>query len=358
MKRHLMFLILLCVILAPLSAKSYAEWQTSMGSFRCILHEDLVPITANNFIDLARANFYDGLIFHRVIDGFVIQDGCPLGNGYGGPGYTIPDEFCDELRHDGPGVLAMANAGPNTGGSQYYITLAATPWLDDSYSIFGNVIAGLDTVMAIGSVPTDDNDRPIEPVVIDSIRIFDFSIDGIYPEETELTYPVGTALFFMVLAVGNDITPIFNWTVNDEFAGDNLNMNYTFSDAGDYEVKCTVSDGTYAVDTIWQVTIEGTGNDGETVTPVAQSFQVMPNPFNPETTIAFDLDKPQQVRIDIFNTRGQIVRSLTNETMESGMQYVTWDGMDDTGHEAGSGVYMIRLDRDGRSDICKALLLK
>ncbi len=358
MQKHLIFLILLSLILMPLMAKSYAEWQTSMGSFRCILHEDLVPITANNFIDLARANFYDGLIFHRVIEDFVIQDGCPNGNGTGGPGYSIPDEFCEELRHDGPGVLAMANAGPNTGGSQYYITLAATPWLDDSYSIFGNVITGLDTVMAIGSVETNSNDKPLVDVVIDSIRIFDFQINGIYPEESVLTYPENTALYFMVLATGYELTPIYEWTINGEYVGNSFSLNHTFTEGGEYEVVCTVSDGTYAVDTNWQITIESIANDDETVTPAAQAFQIVPNPFNPETSVAFNMEEPGQVRIDIYNTRGQKVRSLVDGRMERGQQNVLWNGRDDRNQPVTSGVYMIQLVRDGQSSVRKALMLK
>lgn len=101
-------ILLLLLFISNLSAKRFATWSTSMGTFKAILHEDIVPITANNFIDLANANFYDNLIFHRVVAGFVIQDGDPLGTGYGGPGYTIPDEFSPLLHHDSPGVLAMA----------------------------------------------------------------------------------------------------------------------------------------------------------------------------------------------------------------------------------------------------------
>ncbi len=358
MYKRFILLILISILIAPVMAKSYAEWQTNMGSFRCILHEDLVPITANNFIDLARDHFYDGLIFHRVIDDFMIQDGCPNGNGTGGPGYTIPDEFTPELRHDGPGVLSMANAGPNTGGSQYFITLVATSWLDDHHAIFGNVISGMDTVFAIGAVATDSNDRPIEPVVIDSIRIFDFQINGIYPEETELTYPEGTMLFFMVLAAGNDIEPIFAWKVNGEDAGDGINMNYTFSDPGDYEVVCTVSDGRYAVDTVWEVEIESTGTGDEEISAPPTVFTVMPNPFNPQTTIAFDLSKAQQVKIDIFDVRGRKVKSLSNERMGQGAHRIVWDGATDDEKGVGSGVYLIRMSTEESTSIQKALLLK
>jgi peptidyl-prolyl cis-trans isomerase A (cyclophilin A) len=142
-----------------------------MGDFRVQLREDLVPVTAQNFIDLTNANFYDDLIFHRVISGFMIQDGCPNGNGTGGPGYTFNDEFHPDLRHDEPGILSMANSGPNTNGSQYFITLAPTAWLNDLHSVFGKVIDGLDVVFAIGDVETNSNDKPLLDVVIDSIRV-------------------------------------------------------------------------------------------------------------------------------------------------------------------------------------------
>ena len=130
-----------------------------------------MPKTAQNFIDLAKKGFYDGVIFHRVIDGFMIQGGDPKGTGTGCPGYTILDEFGPGLKHDGPGVLSMANASPNTGGSQFFITLVPTPWLDGKHAIFGRVISGMDVVEAIGKVKTGPQDRPVEDVVMNSVRI-------------------------------------------------------------------------------------------------------------------------------------------------------------------------------------------
>ena len=149
-----------------------ARFETSKGTFDIELFEDKAPKTTGNFITLVEKGFYNGLIFHRVIDGFMIQGGCPKGDGTGGPGYTIPDEFHPDLRHSGEGILSMANAGPNTGGSQFFITLAKTDWLDGHHAVFGKVIKGMDVVKAIGKVETDPfRDRPYEDVKIQKITI-------------------------------------------------------------------------------------------------------------------------------------------------------------------------------------------
>ncbi len=152
-------------------ANPIAVFETNHGTFEIELFEDKAPITVKNFIDLAEKGFYDGLIFHRVIDGFMIQCGDPNGMGTGGPGYTIPDEFHKDLKHDSEGVLSMANAGPNTGGSQFFITLAATPWLDGHHSVFGKVVKGMDVVREIGKVDTDFQDKPLAKVVMEKVTI-------------------------------------------------------------------------------------------------------------------------------------------------------------------------------------------
>ena len=155
----------------PNKKNSLAVFETSMGTFKVELFEDKAPRTAQNFISLVNKGFYNGLIFHRVIDGFMIQGGDPKGNGTGGPGYVIPDEFHKDLKHTGAGILSMANAGPNSGGSQFFITLDATPWLDDKHAIFGKVVEGLDVVKAIGKVKTGAQDRPQTDVVMKKITI-------------------------------------------------------------------------------------------------------------------------------------------------------------------------------------------
>ncbi len=155
-----------------MTTNRYALFETSMGNFAIELYEDKAPLTTKNFITLVEKGFYDGLIFHRVIDDFMIQGGDPRGNGTGGPGYTIPDEFHPDLKHDSAGILSMANAGPNTGGSQFFITLAPTKWLDGHHAVFGKVVQGLDVVKEIGHVETF-NDRPMVDVRIKKITIAD-----------------------------------------------------------------------------------------------------------------------------------------------------------------------------------------
>ena len=145
--------------------------RTTLGDIRFELFRDRAPKTAANFLTLLKKGFYDGLTFHRVIPGFMIQGGCPKGDGTGGPGYTIPDEFEPTLRHDGPGVVSMANAGPNTGGSQFFITLAPTAWLDHRHAVFGRVRGGQDVVEKIAAVPRDSNDRPSTPVRIVEAKV-------------------------------------------------------------------------------------------------------------------------------------------------------------------------------------------
>jgi len=151
----------------------FAVMDTSMGVMKLELFEQRAPNTTKNFIDLAEKGFYDNLTFHRVIKDFMIQGGCPNGDGTGGPGYTIDDEFHPDLKHDRKGILSMANAGPNTGGSQFFITLVPTPWLDGHHAVFGKIVEGTDVLDAIGKVQTDSRDKPLEPVVMKSVKIVD-----------------------------------------------------------------------------------------------------------------------------------------------------------------------------------------
>ncbi len=165
----------------------YAHFTTSDGKFTVKLFDAEAPNTVANFVGLAEGSkewtdpgsgqkakkpYYNGTIFHRVIDGFMIQGGDPLGQGTGGPGYKFADEFHATLRHTGAGILSMANSGPNTNGGQFFITLAATPWLDNRHSVFGEVVEGMDVVKKIGSTPTSKpGDRPLKPITIESVVI-------------------------------------------------------------------------------------------------------------------------------------------------------------------------------------------
>ncbi|MCX6056324.1 MAG: peptidylprolyl isomerase [Chloroflexi bacterium] len=152
------------------SQKTYvATFKTDNGDIVCSLYSNKVPKTVNNFVFLAQEGFYDDTVFHRVITGFMAQGGDPTGTGMGGPGYKFNDEFHSSLRHNGPGVLSMANSGPNTNGSQFFITHVATPHLDNRHSVFGQVIKGLDVLL---SIPARDPSNPRGPSVkLKSIEI-------------------------------------------------------------------------------------------------------------------------------------------------------------------------------------------
>jgi len=164
----------------------YATFETSQGDIVCKLFEKEAPKTVANFTGLAEGSkeftdaktsqkakrpFYDNLVFHRVIPKFMIQGGCPLSTGTGGPGYKFEDEFHSSLRHDKPGKLSMANSGPNTNGSQFFITVAPTPWLDNRHTIFGEVVEGQDVANKISALPRDRSDRPNTPVTINHVKI-------------------------------------------------------------------------------------------------------------------------------------------------------------------------------------------
>ena len=162
------------------------HFETTKGEIVAELFDEDVPGTVANFVGLisgekewvdpatrekVKRPFYDGLIFHRVIDGFMLQGGCPMGTGVGGPGYQFADEFGAGLKHDRPGLLSMANSGPNTNGSQFFVTLVPTPWLDNKHALFGEVVEGMDVVQKIGKTPTGRNDRPVTDIVINSVQI-------------------------------------------------------------------------------------------------------------------------------------------------------------------------------------------
>ena len=148
--------------------------KTNMGTIEIELFADKTPKTVENFVGLAEKGYYNGVIFHRVIKNFMLQGGDPTGTGRGGASFwggKFEDEFVSDLNHNTPGILSMANAGPNTNGSQFFITLIATPWLDGKHTVFGKVINGMDVVYTIGKVNTEAGDKPINAVVMEEVII-------------------------------------------------------------------------------------------------------------------------------------------------------------------------------------------
>ena len=156
--------------------ETFATFDTTEGSFKVKLFADQAPKTVENFVTLADGTktgkpFFDGTVFHRVIPEFMIQGGDPEGTGRGGPGYTFADEFHESLNHSKPGLLSMANRGPNTNGSQFFVTVAATPWLDRKHTVFGEVVEGYDVVEKISLAPRNAQDRPLKEVKVNSVKI-------------------------------------------------------------------------------------------------------------------------------------------------------------------------------------------
>lgn len=187
--KHLCTLVIICVLPLITIAQTEIRFYTTEGEFMLNMYDSLAPITSGNFIDLVEDEFYDGVIFHRVIDNFMIQGGDPTGTGFGGPGYTIPDEFGDGLSNVQK-TISMANSGPNTGGSQFFINLVNNTYLDfdkppytSAHPVFGIVVDGWSVVQAIGDVPVSSgNNKPLTDVVMDSVRII--SYDTLVPDTT------------------------------------------------------------------------------------------------------------------------------------------------------------------------------
>lgn len=234
-------------------AQSEATFYTSMGSFTIDLTDTLTPITVDSFIARVSEKFYDGLIFHRVIDNFMIQGGDPLGNGTGGPGYSFQDEFHSTLRNV-PGALAMANSGPNTNGSQFYINLIANSHLNNRHTVFGMVTSGFDKVKAIGKVTTDSVNRPLTNVVMDSIRITRMAA-GIHNVKTGVVaniYPNPSTGLFNVDIPGATalvtVTDISGKVVyqSELLKNGTFNINLSGKTPGLYYIKMENSTGQYS----------------------------------------------------------------------------------------------------------------
>jgi cyclophilin family peptidyl-prolyl cis-trans isomerase len=338
--------ILICMP-AISNARMFARWHTSMGSFTAELYDELVPITAYNFRDLANSGFYNNLIFHRVIDHFMIQDGCPHGTGTGGPGYTIQDEFYPGLLHDHAGVLAMARtSAPNSAGSQYYITVAPANHLNGSYAIFGDIIEGLENVLAIGAVPTDANDRPVTPVNIFTLRMLDLQIGELIPPTDEVFETIaGQVEFFVVEAYTDEAELSFQWYIDEALDPENsFLLETSFASGGLHTVRCHVaSSDSISYEAVWEIDSGIQAQDAVSPALVDLDLQVSPNPFLGNLAINCELKTDQQISLEVYNLKGQKLRSLFSAFHKAGDLSVHWDGKNGEGQELTAGVYLLRL---------------
>ncbi len=352
MERHIKALLAAFLILSPvlIHGRIFARWHTSMGSFTAELYDELVPITANNFRDLANDGFYNNLIFHRVIETFMIQDGCPQGTGFGGPGYTIQDEFRPDLLHDSAGMLAMARtSAPNSAGSQYYITLAPAPHLDGGYAVFGRITEGLDNVMAIGSVATNANDRPLIPVNIHQLRMLDLTIGSLYPDPSEpVAMLPGNSQMFITEATTLVADLSYEWYLNDELLPENTFMTeLSFPPNHPDELnilRCNiVSSDSISYEVTWNIMVSTSQDDAHSPELNPISITTGPNPFSDVLTLYLESNAKQTTSVDIFNVKGQKVRELQTPAMNQGSWTLFWDGKDASGKELSAGMYLARL---------------
>jgi peptidyl-prolyl cis-trans isomerase A (cyclophilin A) len=331
-----------------------------MGEFEITLREDLMPITTNNFLDLTNSNFYDDLIFHRVIADFMIQDGCPLGTGYGGPGYTIPDEWNPLVNFDDPYVLGMAKtSAPNSAGSQYFITVEPTSWLNENFAAFGHVTLNTDIVEEISEVPTDANDKPLVDVVIDSVRIMTAQFYAFIPEEDSTYATAGDPLVFGMFTNEPDVT--YSWFVDELLQTDyDFMFNVSLTVNGWHEITGIGTKNGYDYVKKWWVEITGGTNANDLITTQATLFQNVPNPFNPTTTISFDITSQNSGKTDliIYDLKGQLVKTLISELLDPGRYNLIWDGTSENGNQVSSGVYFYQLKTGNFTNTKKAVLLK
>jgi len=330
---------------AALPALHFARWSTSMGSFTAHIYDQETPITSSNFIQLANSGFYNNLIFHRVVAGFVIQDGCPLGTGYGGPGWTIPLEIYPGFHHDQAGMLAMArSSNPNSAGSQYYFTLAPAPHLDGNYAIFGKVVEGLDVVLAIGSVPVDNNDRPLTPVTIDTLRMLDLSIASLTPPDSDTVHAnSGESLMFVVEAYSQNHVVNYLWLVDgvvQEGSQDFL-FECAFSGTGEHSVECVVSNPEWSHTIHWDVYAESTGVDEQVLSPDLR-LVASPNPAKNGITLKLRAGQSPLSQVSVYNIKGRLLRSVDLRAKSS--QEWFWDGTDQQRRRVAPGVYLLKAE--------------
>lgn len=340
-----------------LNGQTVVRWHTSMGNFTAELREDVVPITAYNFINLTNSNFYDGLIFHRVVSGFVIQDGDPTGTGYGGSGTTIPLEIHPEMVHNTAGTLGMARStDPNSASSQYYITLAPTPNLNGNYAVFGYVIEGIGIVQAIGAVATN-NSVPIVPVFIDSIRILTPHVTAFEPPNRDLEIEQNESVLFALYC--NDFPVSYQWSLNNvPIENDFFFLQQVFSDAGTHQISVSVG-GEFEYDYVmtWNILVHASSSQIEHQITAKNSIYNYPNPFNLETTICYEISGFfEQAEMQIYNVKGQYINQFPITSQKGSVQ---WNAKNYQNENVSSGLYFYILRVNGAiQNVNKCLLIK